>query len=899
VFFLLLFWGFDLFPLGSGYYNHNTRLLGKATMFKHPFQRASIHNSYQASSFTSSKHKIRTHFYLSAVAGIWSDQYYAEEAPLPEEEQDFSFIPQHLVETDLKRQVMVYEVTLYPPLGLRLIQTKNDGVKVDGVIPRSSADRADIRNGDKVVATSATFGDQLWPKSNLDGVVSALNTRFFLGQPATVRFERNLQSKLMTQLKHQVKVRETYQVGLHRPVGLELQQGMGGEEGVFVKALIPGGNAEKLGIIQTGDRVIAVTASLGDKLWKTSTVEGVVSAVTTRKMGMKVVFQLQRTVNLGNWVPPELRSRSNSTDDHLDSDKAAVRVALGKALEEYIALLKTKATTDAAQLVIMERSLSLLQSFGAVESWMSIDYLMSRLKESGIPITARVWNRAMSACISAGRPALAITYFNELRAANCKMDCHIVATLIKAYTQLEDYSSANKVLSSLDEWCVDADQVVFNSLISANVKAGNLAAAEAIFKTEMPRCGVTPNQRSYNILINGFAREKLVDQAYKLFDEMSQQGIAPDLVTFTTLMKARMAKGELIAATKLLITMEESYSLTPDVTTYNTLIEGLMKRRRWQEALQVQKMMKGKGVLPDAMTYSYIIGGLMKARRPHRALMKFNEMKQRGLMPNVVVYTSVISAYSKCRLMDRAVAVLKEMKANSVRPNIQTFSAVMEACLRSGQPSVAMAVFTEIKRGGLQADLVMYTLLIRAFGQQGQLRKAFNVLKAVKNQGIEPNSHTYNALIEACCQWAQYGRALVAFEALLTDGLEVNEATLQALTVQQAESETKKSDFSSRLASSLQGQQDWERVDNRLEFLQRVVSLLKGKRNRPISSILYLALLDECVYQREFQLGQEIITLNQVHKNVAILRAHIQIIQQLETMIAEKLPVVSTGNMRW
>ncbi|PNX65442.1 pentatricopeptide (PPR) repeat protein, partial [Trifolium pratense] len=51
----------------------------------------------------------------------------------------------------------------------------------------------------------------------------------------------------------------------------------------------------------------------------------------------------------------------------------------------------------------------------------------------------------------------------------------------------------------------------------------------------MAKNGVPPEAWSYSILINGFCKLKMVDEAVNLFNEMHHRKIIPDVVTYTSL----------------------------------------------------------------------------------------------------------------------------------------------------------------------------------------------------------------------------------------------------------------------------------------------------------------------------------------------------------------------------
>ena len=51
----------------------------------------------------------------------------------------------------------------------------------------------------------------------------------------------------------------------------------------------------------------------------------------------------------------------------------------------------------------------------------------------------------------------------------------------------------------------------------------------------MVEWGCSPNVVSYNTLINGFCKEKRIDEEINLFHVMSNKGVTPDVVTYSTL----------------------------------------------------------------------------------------------------------------------------------------------------------------------------------------------------------------------------------------------------------------------------------------------------------------------------------------------------------------------------
>ena len=75
-----------------------------------------------------------------------------------------------------------------------------------------------------------------------------------------------------------------------------------------------------------------------------------------------------------------------------------------------------------------------------------------------------------------------------------------------------------------------ADEFTYNILINGFSRVGNLEKARALFQ-EMSEKGCRPNLVSYNTLITGFCKHDMIEEALQFFYEMPKLGFSPD--TFT------------------------------------------------------------------------------------------------------------------------------------------------------------------------------------------------------------------------------------------------------------------------------------------------------------------------------------------------------------------------------
>lgn len=86
------------------------------------------------------------------------------------------------------------------------------GLLVSSVVEDSAGWVAGVRPGDVLKTTSATLGNQRWPKSTLDGVKSAITSRKAVSESMDFEFQRTVEA-----------VDNTFELTLTRPIGFNLK----------------------------------------------------------------------------------------------------------------------------------------------------------------------------------------------------------------------------------------------------------------------------------------------------------------------------------------------------------------------------------------------------------------------------------------------------------------------------------------------------------------------------------------------------------------------------------------------------------------------------------------------------------------------------------------------------
>jgi pentatricopeptide repeat protein len=92
---------------------------------------------------------------------------------------------------------------------------------------------------------------------------------------------------------------------------------------------------------------------------------------------------------------------------------------------------------------------------------------------------------------------------------------------------------------------------------------------------------------------------------------------------------------------------------TPNVVTYNTLIDVYGKTGQWGEALRVIDTMNASNTRPVTRTYNTLMIACNTSGQWQEALNVYADMVRRGHAPNTTTYNALISAYSKAGRLEK------------------------------------------------------------------------------------------------------------------------------------------------------------------------------------------------------------------------------------------------------
>ncbi|PWA92760.1 pentatricopeptide repeat (PPR) superfamily protein [Artemisia annua] len=213
--------------------------------------------------------------------------------------------------------------------------------------------------------------------------------------------------------------------------------------------------------------------------------------------------------------------------------------------------------------------------------------------------------------------------------------------------------------------------------------------------------------------------------------------------------------------------------VSPDVFCYNSLILGICKAKRMEEARGFLTQMVENGVRPNAFTYGAIISAYNDIAEVKAANMYFEEMIGYGIVPDQVILASMIDSHCKEGNSTEALSALKNILGKSILPDVQIYNAFIQGFSKNQMMELAMKVYSE---EDVRPNIVTYNNLINGLCKMGDVvNKARELFDEIRGKGVMVNALTYATMIDGYCKSKNLVEAFSLLDDMSINGIQTDE----------------------------------------------------------------------------------------------------------------------------
>ncbi|CAN8268121.1 unnamed protein product [Cochlearia groenlandica] len=211
------------------------------------------------------------------------------------------------------------------------------------------------------------------------------------------------------------------------------------------------------------------------------------------------------------------------------------------------------------------------------------------------------WNAVMTACLQHEQPTEMLRLFKVMLLSESEPDQVTVGTLLRACVEISSLKLGSQVHCYNLKKGLVLERFIINGLIDMYAKCGSLELARRVFGS------MNDEYRdvvSWSSMIVGYAQSGFGQEALTLFDEMKNNNVEPNHVTFVGVLTACSHVGLTEQGLKLYATMQTEHNISPTKEHCSCVVDLLARAGYLNEAEKFIEEMNRK---PDVIVWKTLL----------------------------------------------------------------------------------------------------------------------------------------------------------------------------------------------------------------------------------------------------------------------------------------------------
>ncbi|KAL0453114.1 UNVERIFIED_CONTAM: Pentatricopeptide repeat-containing protein [Sesamum latifolium] len=358
--------------------------------------------------------------------------------------------------------------------------------------------------------------------------------------------------------------------------------------------------------------------------------------------------------------------------------------------------------------------------------------LFESFRNDGYRVGIKGFSCLIDGLIRAKRLSEAEELFQKVYDVGSVPDLVLYTIMMRGLCEAGRMKDAVNILRDMIGKGLVPDTQCYNVLIKGFCDIGLLDQARSL-KLEISQHNQFPDTCTHTILVCGLCRNGLLGEAQQIFNDMEKLGCFPSVVTFNALIDGLSKAGKLEEAHLMLYKMEigknpslflrlsQGADRILDSASLQKMVDNLVNSGLILKAYKLLMQLADSGVVPNITTYNTLINGLCKAGqylknlsgRQGEALKSAEESFQNGDLVKAV--RSLLEIDIKLADFDSApynIWLVGLCQADRVEEALKTFSILEEFNVTVSAPGCVKLIHSLCSEGKLDeaVDIFLYTM---------------------------------------------------------------------------------------------------------------------------------------------------------------------------------------------
>ncbi|XP_038699637.1 pentatricopeptide repeat-containing protein At4g21300 isoform X2 [Tripterygium wilfordii] len=210
------------------------------------------------------------------------------------------------------------------------------------------------------------------------------------------------------------------------------------------------------------------------------------------------------------------------------------------------------------------------------------------------------WNSMITNYCQNGKPVEAMDLFRQMGIVGMRYDCVSISQALSACANLPALHYGKEIHGFMVKNAFNSNLFAESALIDMYAKCGHLNLAHRVFNTMTLK-----NEVSWNSIIGAYGFHGHLKECLSLYNEMLENGIRPDHVTFLGIISACGHAGLVDDGIHYFRCMTEEYGIQARMEHYACMVDLYGRAGRLTEAFETIKSMP---FLPDTGVWGTLLG---------------------------------------------------------------------------------------------------------------------------------------------------------------------------------------------------------------------------------------------------------------------------------------------------
>lgn len=322
---------------------------------------------------------------------------------------------------------------------------------------------------------------------------------------------------------------------------------------------------------------------------------------------------------------------------------------------------------------------------------------------------------------------------------------------------------------------IEADNITYNIMLKFAVKNKDMDMATSLVE-DMTAKAFRPNLSTYNSLLNLCLKLQRNDSAFFFYQKMKQMQTPPDSFTYSIMLNGAKNNSYDIKLINLILD-DVRASFTEmntrlDEVVFNTILEILFTYDLLDQFDYFHSEMKRQKIPESSFTFSVVLKKLSKMEDFEKISSVFDELLEKKISVSDFNYGFILDYFAKAKRMDWAYAIYRKLRDHKVELSSIIFTTMVKGFINAGEYDKALQCFNEIKHLTEQPGMIItYNCALDVLVHQEKIDEALALLDQIQKL-FKADLISYSTIIKGLCKANRRTQAFQLIKQMIDSKIE-------------------------------------------------------------------------------------------------------------------------------